>query len=136
MSFVSGRLQVGIVPRDLDAALVFYRDVLALPYAGSRPGVEGRTLHLFALGDVVVKLLESPQPVQSSGAAGRYTARTGIRWITLDVDDLDGVLARCTDAGGAVQMPLVELRPGLRLAIVDDPDGNAIELVERHMRIV
>jgi catechol 2,3-dioxygenase-like lactoylglutathione lyase family enzyme len=131
MSYVPGRLQVGIVPRDLDASLAFYRDALALPYSGSRPALEGRTLHLFALGDVVIKLLESPRPPRDAGVAGPYAEQSGIRWITLDVDDLDTVVARCTDTGAALQMPITELRAGLRVAIVADPDGNAFELVER-----
>lgn len=131
MTFTPGRLQVGIVPRDLDASLVFYRDVLGLPYAGPRPALESRTLHLFTIGDVVVKLLESPRPPRSSGVAGPYAEQTGIRWVTLDVDDLDAVVTRCTGAGAAVELPVTELRPGLRVAIVADPDGNALELVER-----
>lgn len=131
MSFVEGRLQVGIVPRDLDTSLAFYRDVLALPYTGIRPALEGRTLHLFALGDVVVKLLESPTPPRVAEAAGPYAERTGIRWVTLDVADLDAIVARCMAAGAAMQVPPATIRPGVRVAIVEDPDGNAFELVER-----
>ena len=131
MSFVGGRLQVGIVPRDLETSLTFYRDVLGLPYTGTRPALEGRTLHLFALGDVVVKLLESPTPPRATAGAGPYAERTGIRWVTLDVTDLDAVIARCDAARATIQMPLVTIRPGVRVAIVEDPDGNAFELVER-----
>jgi catechol 2,3-dioxygenase-like lactoylglutathione lyase family enzyme len=131
VSFVEGRLQVGIVPRDFDTSLAFYRDVLGLPYAGTRPALGGRTLHLFTLGDVVVKLLESPTPPRASEVAGPYAERTGIRWVTLDVAELDAVVARCNAAGAAMQVPVVTIRPGVRVAIVEDPDGNAFELVER-----
>ena len=61
--------------------------------------------------------------------AGPFQRATGVRWITLDVDDIDAVMARC--AGRPVQLPVTELRPGLRVSIIEDPDGNAIELVER-----
>jgi catechol 2,3-dioxygenase-like lactoylglutathione lyase family enzyme len=131
VSFVEGRLQVGIVPRDLDTSLAFYRDVLGLPYAGTRPALEGRTLHVFTLGDVVVKLLESPTPPRAAALGGPYAERTGIRWVTLDVADLDAVVARCDTAGATTQVPLITIRPGVRVAIVEDPDGNAFELVER-----
>lgn len=125
------RLQVGVVPVDLDASLAFYRDVVRLPYEGTRAVPEGRTLHLFAAGDAVVKLLETPDPPKHRAPGGAFADATGIRWLTLDIDDLDAIVQRGAAAGVGVQLAPTVLRPGLRVAIVEDPDGNAIELVER-----
>jgi catechol 2,3-dioxygenase-like lactoylglutathione lyase family enzyme len=126
-------VQVGIVPRDLARSLAFYRDELGLPYLGGRPVIEGRTLHFFDSGDGGnVKLLEQPPeaPVPSMHApSGPFQAATGLRWLTLDVADLDPIAERCRDR--VFQMPVTELRAGLRICIVEDPDGNAVELVER-----
>lgn len=127
------RLQVGIVPSDLAASLAFYRDVLGLPYTGPRPALENRTLHMFSFGTVSVKLLDSTHPPRPPARdhPGPYPAGVGIRWLTLDVVELAPVVDRCRAAGARFQLEPTELRPGLRVAIVEDPDGNAIELVER-----
>lgn len=126
-------MQVGIVPRDLARSIAFYRDELGLPYTGARPVIEGRTLHFFDAGDGgLVKLLEQPADAPAPAAhapEGPFQRATGLRWLTLDVADLDPVVARC--GGRTFQMPVTELRPGLRVCIVEDPDGNAVELVER-----
>ncbi len=125
-------MQVGIVPRDLARSLAFYRDEVGLPFTGSLPVIEGRTLHLFDAGGGILKLLERPSsaPAPAEHAPpGPFDRATGVRWITIDVTDLDAVLARC--GGRTLQMPVTQLRPGLRVCIVEDPDGNAVELVER-----
>lgn len=125
-------MQVGIVPRDVEASKRFYCDVIGLSYDGGRPIIKGRTLHFFAGHGGTLKLLELPdelgQPSEHA-ASGELSDALGIRWITFDVDDLDGIATRAD--GSPVQMPVTELRPGLRVAIIEDPDGNAIELVER-----
>jgi catechol 2,3-dioxygenase-like lactoylglutathione lyase family enzyme len=131
MSNAPSRLQAGIVPVDLSASVAFYRDVLGLPYQGTRPALEGRTLHLFAAGDSALKLLETPEAPSGRAPRGPFAGATGIRWLTLDVDDLDAIVQRCVTAGINLQLPPTALRPGLRVAIAEDPDGNAIELVER-----
>jgi catechol 2,3-dioxygenase-like lactoylglutathione lyase family enzyme len=125
------RLQVGIVPNDVAASMAFYRDVLGLAYDGARPGLEGRTVHFFSVGPSMLKLLESPRPLTDRPDPGAYAETAGIRWITLDVADLARVVQRCRDSGARFQLEPAEIRPGLRVAIVEDPDGNAIELVER-----
>ena len=128
MSNPPDRLQAGIVPVDLAASLAFYRDVLGLAYAGTRPALEARTLHVFTVGDAVLKLLETPHPPSARAPGGSFADATGIRWITLDVDDLDAIVRRCADAAVTLQLGPSALRPGLRVAIAEDPDGNAIEL--------
>lgn len=59
-----------------------------------------------------------------------FTDRCGLQYVTVRVDDLDGVIQRATHQGGRVTLGPTELRPGVRLAVVADPDGNAIEVIE------
>ncbi len=126
-------MQVGIVPNELELSISFYRDRIGLPYTGALPVIEGRVLHMFdAGGGGVFKIMELPagsRPPAEQSPPGPFTAATGIRWITFDVDDIDGIADRCHEC--TWQMPVTELRPGLRVAVVEDPDGNAVELVER-----
>ena len=124
-------LQVGLVPSDLQRSLMFYRDVLQLPPGDTIPLGEGMALHVFKVGDAIVKLLEQPTPVTAKPAAPRFEM-TGIRWFTfyLDPGDIDTAMQRCEAAGAEIEMPLTEIRPGLRVSLVSDPDGNTVELVE------
>jgi catechol 2,3-dioxygenase-like lactoylglutathione lyase family enzyme len=124
-------MQIGIIPHDLDRSLAFYRDVLGFTYVGGRPVIEGRTLHMFEVDGGVLKLLEQPAgaAVPTPHTAGPFQGTTGLRWMTFDVEGIDDIVARC--AGRIFQMPLTELRPGLKVCIVEDDDGNAVELVER-----
>jgi catechol 2,3-dioxygenase-like lactoylglutathione lyase family enzyme len=127
----SNGVQTGIVPRDLQASLRFYRDVLGFEYLGPLPVIEGRVLHRFAVDGGILKLLErgaaEPAPVAVS-PTGPFQTATGIRWITIRVDDLDAYVERCREQ--TIQVGITEIRPGVRFVIVEDPDGNAVELVE------
>ena len=124
-------MQIGIVPRDLARSITFYRDVLGFNYVGGRPVIEGRTLHMFEVDGGVLKLLEQPADAEppSMHIPGSFQATTGLRWMTFDVDGIDDIVSRC--AGRTFQMALTELRAGLKVCIVEDDDGNAVELVER-----
>ena len=124
--------QMGIVPSDLQRSLAFYRDVLQLTPMELLPLGDGMALHRFAIGDAILKLIEQPTPVETAPKAERF-GMTGIRWFTfyLDPGDIDKVMKRCEDFGGEIQMPLTQIREGLRVSIVGDPDGNSVELVEQ-----
>ena len=123
-------LQVGLVPHDLQRSLSFYRDVIGLEFDGVIDLGEGRALHMFKIGDAVLKLWQSPDAAAEVPPA-EWDQMTGIRWVTFDVDELDEAVARCQAAGAPVPMPVTEIRPGLRVANIADPDGNRVELVER-----
>jgi predicted enzyme related to lactoylglutathione lyase len=45
------------------------------------------------------------------------------------VTDLEGVLGRCRNRGGAVLLEPFEFEPGSSIAIIGDPDGNSIEVI-------
>ena len=38
--------------------------------------------------------------------------------------------AACAEAGAPVHIEPVEIRPGVRIAMVGDPDGNWVEFIE------
>jgi predicted enzyme related to lactoylglutathione lyase len=124
------KLEVGLVPRDLQRSLEFYRDVIGLEFDGVIDLGEGRALHMFKVGDAVLKLWESTD-VPAEVPSAEWERLTGIRWVTFDVDEIDVAVARCVAAGVPVGMPVTEIRPGLRVANVSDPDGNRVELLDR-----
>ena len=123
------RLYVGLVTADPDRLCAFYGQVLGLPEAEplAPPGV-GR-MRRFIQGDSTLKILEPFDP-PAPLAPAPFTAATGIRYLTLTVDDLDAALSRCAEAGAPLRIAPVDVRPGVRAAIVEDPDGNAVELMQ------
>ena len=60
---------------------------------------------------------------------GRQPAPGGWNRFVLEVDDLDGTVATLTAAGVTFRNAIVT-GPGGRQILVDDPDGNPIELFE------
>ena len=42
----------------------------------------------------------------------------------------DGVIDRATTRGGQVVMGPMELRPGVALVVIVDPDGNTFEVIQ------
>jgi predicted enzyme related to lactoylglutathione lyase len=90
------------------------------------------TLHRLQLpGDAVLKVMVPNDAPAATGASGPFFAVAGIRYLTLWVDDLDGVVERAIARNARVQHGPTELASGVRIAVLQDPDGNAIEVVEK-----
>ena len=123
-------VDLGIVTNNGDAMLEFYRDVVGLEYEA--------TLALEAIGiarmdrllcnDSVLKLV-TPTTDVPSGPGGGMAASTGLRYFTLSVDDVQAAVADCEAAGAPVVWPPTESRPGVTIAMVEDPDGNWVEFI-------
>lgn len=114
---------VSIIVADTGRALDFYSGVLGLEVDPSRPDL-GYPGAWMKLGEHQIHLLElpNPDPVRDRPAHGGRD-----RHIALSVHDLDGVLDRL-DAAGIVY---TKSRSGRAAAFCRDPDGNAIEVIER-----
>jgi methylmalonyl-CoA/ethylmalonyl-CoA epimerase len=119
---------VGIAVRSLDEILPFYRDLLGLPEV-PLDDADGANIAGLAAGDTLVELLEAQQP---ETPIGKFVAKRGpgIHHICFAVDDLDGTLARCRDAG----LRLIDETPrlgaeGKRIAFLH-PSATAGVLVE------
>lgn len=124
-------VDLGIVVRDGAAALAFYRDLLGLEHQGDNPVPGGGLMHRLMAGDSMIKILV-PDPIPAARAApGGIPGATGLRYFTISVAGLDDILARCAGAGVTVVRPATDVAPGVRIAIVADPEGNWVEFLER-----
>ena len=102
---------------DMDRAKRFYADLLGLPLHRETQSV----LEFFAEGTrlgVAVALHDEARKL-----VGRHTG------ITLQVEGIDPLCARLTESGVRFPEPL-ERSPWGKMAVVADPDGNQIALVE------
>ena len=55
----------------------------------------------------------------------------GIRYLSFEIRNLSGVCSVLQDKGVEFVMPETQVFPGRYIAMVQDPDGNIIEFVER-----
>ncbi len=122
---------VGIAVRAIGDLLPFCRDILGLSPADLADS-DGATIRGFEAGDSLVELLEAETP---DTPIGKFIARRGaaIHHICFAVDDLDGTLGRCRDAG----LRLIDETPrigaeGKRIAFLhpSSTGGILIELSE------
>jgi methylmalonyl-CoA/ethylmalonyl-CoA epimerase len=110
MALVSNIAHLGIAVKDLDAALVFYRDALGLPLIKTEDLTsQGVKVALLRLGDAAVELLE-PLP---DSALARFLERRGegLHHVALHTDDIAGALAELKSKD--VALIDEEPRPGL-----------------------
>jgi methylmalonyl-CoA/ethylmalonyl-CoA epimerase len=88
---------IGVAVPDLNAALSFYRDVLAL-HPHPLETADGADIVSLTLGESEVELLAPRDP---DGPIARFLAKRGpgIHHICYRVNDLDAALERCKTAG-------------------------------------
>jgi catechol 2,3-dioxygenase-like lactoylglutathione lyase family enzyme len=129
--FTSAGVDVGIVVRDGEAAMRFYRDVLGCKHEGDNPFPYGGTMHRLLAGESMIKIVVPDPAPPADAAGGGIQGATGVRYITFSVADLDGLLRDCERSGAPIVRPATEMAPGVRIAIVRDPEGNLVEFLER-----
>jgi catechol 2,3-dioxygenase-like lactoylglutathione lyase family enzyme len=122
---------LGIVTTNGDAMLEFYRDVLGFEYE--------TTLNMEKVGVAAMhrvwadkSLLKIVVPVKDvpAGATGGMMGGTGLRYFTISVSNLDEILADCEAAGATIVWTKREVRPGVVVGMVEDPDGNWVEFIQ------
>lgn len=88
---------IGVAVRAFDELLPVLRDVLEMPEV-PLGNADGATIVGLASGESLVELLHS---ADEGSPIGKYVAKRGpgIHHVCFAVDDLDGMLQRCRDAG-------------------------------------
>ena len=124
-------VDLGIVIGDSEASLTFYCGLLGLEHVAdmAMPIGGGGTMHRVQCGDSLLKLIRFdsiPPAAAGNGIAGAL----GFRYLTLIVSNLDEIDETVRGADVAIAVPVTEVREGVRILIVEDPDGNWVEFVE------
>ncbi|MDB5921052.1 MAG: hypothetical protein JWR40_5286 [Massilia sp.] len=122
-------LDVGMIVKDIHQSLAFYVDLLGLQKVGELPTPFGQ-MHRLSFGDSFIKLIH-PTETPAAGALG-VSNSLGFRYLTFQVSNIDEVCASCERAGVNFDMPKQEFMPGLAIMMMRDPDGNIVEVIERH----
>jgi glyoxylase I family protein len=124
-------IDLGIVTGDLAPMVAFYRDTLGFDDLGEAESIVG-TMHRLACGTSHIKLVPPATRPPAAAPPGGVGAATGYRYWTISVPDLDEVLRACEAAGRPIVLPPTVARPGVTVAMVEDPDGNWVEFL--HVR--
>ena len=132
-------LDVGIVVADMTRSLNFYRDLIGLTVVAefriaqvgepvvSRIG-DGKMVWL-AYRESFIKLVEMDVKPSARTPTGLSKA-IGYRFITLPVPDIETLMTKMEQAEAPVVVPVVEFADGVKISMVEDPDGNVVEFVE------
>ncbi len=114
---------VSLLVADTARALEFYHGVLGLAVDPNRPdlGYPGAWLRIRTQQ---IHLLELPNP---DPVEGRPSHGGRDRHLALTVPDLQSLMTRLADAGISYTLS----RSGRRALFCRDPDGNALEFIER-----
>lgn len=111
---------------DPAAAAAFYVEALGARETARMP-VRDRLRVILDLGGLTVFIEEVPATTARAPGAPCI----GIEHIGLAVDDLDAALDAHRARGTRITTEAQEVRPGVRIAFLEGPDGVVLELLER-----
>jgi predicted enzyme related to lactoylglutathione lyase len=123
-------IDVGIVAHDATSMLSFYRDLLGLKEETAIVMPGGGVMNRLRAGDSLVKILVFNQPPPSNGTPGGIKGTSGLRYLTIHVSNLNETTRTIAMAGHTIVVDCKTLREGVAISIIEDPDGNYLELVE------
>jgi catechol 2,3-dioxygenase-like lactoylglutathione lyase family enzyme len=125
-------IDLGIVTTNGEAMLTFYRDVLGFKHEGdiAMENVGIKVMHRLWFGKSLIKLVVPVKDPGVPAAPGGIQGGTGYRYWTMTIHNLDEVLSAVQAAGQKIVRPRTEVRPGVVIAMVEDPDGNWVEFIQ------
>jgi len=81
-------------------------------------------------GKSLIKLVVPVRDPGAPPAPGGIQGGTGYRYWTMTIHNLDEVLSAVQAAGQKIVRPRTEVRPGVVIGMVEDPDGNWVEFIQ------
>ena len=124
-------IDLGIVTDNGVAMLSFYRDLLGFRQEADTPFPMGGTMHRLWCGDSLIKIVVPDLAPAKRPEKGGIPQATGYRYWTISVDNIGEIMGQCESFGSEVVVPVREIRSGVRIGIVRDPDGNLVEFLQQ-----
>lgn len=123
------RMQVGLTVSDVARSRRFYGELLGLKEEPEMKlpasmGTVGNVRYGFEFGTTTIKFWSKGEVPTRTGAPARYS---GIRLITVHVEDTDIVHEQLKSRGLEIKVPPHDFQGLSRVMFIADPDGNFIE---------
>jgi len=118
---------IGIAVQSLEDSLPFYRDILAMPFAGVEEVAEQKVrVAMLGIGESKIELLE---PTSPDSPVAKFLEKNGqgIHHIAYEVDDIEGAIASLVAAGAR----MIDDKPrsgahGTKIAFVHPKSSNGV----------
>ena len=123
-------IDLGLITKNADALLTFYRDTLGLEQDGEVQMPGGGQMTRLKCGTTTLKIVVNAKEPKAIAAPGGIRGATGFRYFTISVSNLAQVTEECQSAGYKITVPPTEIRPGVSISMIEDPDGNWVELLQ------
>lgn len=123
-------IDLGIVAVNGAAMVGFYRDLLGFVEEPSTAFPMGGVMHRLRCGTSLIKVVVPDTAPENLPPPGPITNASGLRYWTMTVNNLEQLLSDCEQAGHRIVVPKREVRPGVTIGMVEDPDGNWVEFLE------
>ncbi|MEX0619408.1 MAG: VOC family protein [Pseudohongiellaceae bacterium] len=130
LNILKDAIDLGIVTGNSAAMVSFYRDLLGLKEEGIIPMPGGGTMHRLKAGDSIIKIVETDPAPPEEAIPGGIRAATGYRYWTITVGNLEQCLEVLRGKDVPIPVGPKTVRPGVTIAMVVDPDGNWLELIQ------
>ena len=129
LNITKDSIDIGLVTGSIEAMTAFYRDALGLEVEAVIDMPGGAQMTRLVCGTTIIKLVTQPKTPEASNPPGGIFGGTGIRYFTISVGNLQEAVDECSAAGYKIAVPPRESRPGITIAMIEDPDGNWVELL-------
>ena len=129
INFTSKAIDIGMVTTNDFEMLHFYQEVLGFNKEIEIPFPGIGVVNKLNYGTGYIKILILEKNPSNINPTGDFSTSNGIRYITINLSNLDEILDACKVNNINIINEGIDLRPGVRVALISDPDGNLIELM-------
>lgn len=112
----------GVKVKNAEVVLQFYCDVLGFSIQET-VSMGGQNYYFAGDGNMSLEIEQSYMPGESS-------FDNGFSHIAIAVDDLESYCQRLKEHAVKFQLEPSQFRPDRKIAFIEDPEGNAIQLIE------
>lgn len=129
INFTSDTIDIGMVTVNDQEMLHFYQNVLGFEKEIEIPFPGIGVVNKLNYGAGFIKILVLEKKPLNINPTGDFLTSNGIRYLTINLSNLDEILDTCKTHNINIINPATIIRPGVTVALIADPDGNIIELM-------